>query len=519
MVVIGGGIAGLAAAWQLCGSEASGADVAAGATHAGGAARAGWAGPAAGPARPRVIVLEAGDRLGGKILTGSLAGTTLELGPDAFLARVPFGVDLCRELGLRDELVSPAGGHAYLWTRGRLRRLPEGLVLGVPSDLGAVARSGAVRPLALARAALDLVLPATRMEGDRAVGEIVSARFGRGIQEWLVDPLVGGIHAGRSELLSAAATAPQLDAAARSGRSLLRALRAQAAAQAAAAQAAAAKVTGTAGAGPPPVFLTHPGGLSHVIATLAGRLAEAGVEIRTGTAVTGLSRSARGWTVSLGAGGANGDGAGGNSGRSGSATLAADAVIVATPAPAAARLLGQVCPDAATELGRIEHASVAVVSLAYRREDVPGPLDGTGFLVPRPQGRLMTAATWMSAKWSHVSAPGQVFIRASAGRHLDERAMNLSDGELVGALHAELADAMGLRRPPGESLVTRWVGAFPQYAVGHLELVDRIEASVAGIPGLAVAGGAYRGVGIPACISSGRRAADHVTVRLAPASA
>ena len=495
MVVIGGGIAGLAAAWQLCREGSSAA----------GGASSGAAG--SGPASTRVIVLEAGERLGGKILTGSLAGTILELGPDAFLARVPFGVELCRELGLRDELVSPAAGHAYLWTRGRLRRLPEGLVLGVPSDLMSVARSGAVRPAALARAALDLVLPASRVQGDRAVGEIVSARFGRGIQEWLVDPLVGGIHAGRSELLSAAATAPQLDAAARSGRSLLRALRAQAAtAQAATAQAAA--VTGTTGATPPPVFLTHPAGLSHVVETLAAGLAEAGVEIRLGTAVTGLSRSDRGWTVSLGAGGAGG-----------AETLAADAVIVATPAPAAAGLLGPVCPPAAAQLGRIEHSSVAVASLAYRDEDVPGPQDGTGFLVPRPQGRLMTAATWMSAKWPHVSAPGRVFIRASAGRHLDERAMNMSDAELVGALHAELAEAMGLRRPPGESLVTRWVGAFPQYAVGHLEMVDRIEEAVAGVPGLAVAGGAYRGVGIPACISSGRRAADQVSAQLAAISA
>lgn len=441
-----------------------------------------------------MVVLEAGPRLGGKILTGSLAGTRLELGPDAFLARVPFGVQLCRELGLDQELVSPAAGHAYLWSRGRLRRLPEGLVLGVPSDLGALARSGAVRPAALARAALDLVLPATRVEGDRSVGEIVSARFGRGLQEWLVDPLVGGIHAGRSELLSAAATAPQLDAAARSGRSLLRALRAQATD----ARAAAAQATGGAGAAAPPVFLTHPAGLSHVVDTLAGRLAAAGAGLRTGTAVTGLSRSGAGWQLSLGDGTA----------------LDADAVILAVPAPAAAALLGPVCPEAAASLGRIEHSSVAVVSLAYRAEDVPGPLDGTGFLVPRPQGRLMTAATWMTAKWPHVSAPGQVFIRASAGRHRDERAMNMSDAEVVGGLHAELAEAMGLRRPPQESLVTRWVGAFPQYAVGHLERVDRIEAAVAGLPGLAVAGGAYRGVGIPACISSGRKAADQVAAQL-----
>lgn len=474
VVVVGAGITGLATAWQLSRAR---------------------------PA-PRVVVLEADERLGGKIRTGSVAGTTVELGPDAFLARVPWAVELCSELGLRPELVSPAAGHAYLWTRGRLRRIPEGLVLGAPSDLRAVARSGTVSPLALARAALDLVLPATPVDGDRSVGDIITSRFGRGIQEWLVDPLVGGIHAGRSEVLSAAATAPQLDAASRSGRSLLKALRAQAEA----ARAAAARSAGSASGEAPPVFFTHPRGLGHVVEVLAGRLREDGVDIRTGTAVDAVERAGGGWTVHS----TGGEGA----------ALAADAVVVTTPAPATARLLGPVCPPAAAELGQIEHSTVAVLTLAYPSSALPGPLEGTGFLVPRPQGRLMTAATWMSAKWAHVASSDGVLIRVSAGRHRDERARNLSDPELVAAATAELAEAMGLREEPSEAVVTRWNDAFPQYAVGHLDKADRIDAAVAAVPGLAVAGAAYRGVGIPACINSGRQAADRVLAQLgAPATA
>ena len=473
VVVVGAGISGLAAAWQLSQS----------------------------PSPPHVVVLEAGDRLGGKILTGSVAGATVELGPDAFLARVPWAVELCTELGLRSELVSPAAGHAYLWTRGRLRRLPEGLVLGAPSDLRALARSGTVSSLALARASLDLLLPATRASGDRSVGEIITARFGRGIQEWLVDPLVGGIHAGRSEVLSAAATAPQLDAASRAGRSLLKALRAQAAA----AQQAAARAAGPGSGEAPPVFFTHPRGLGHVVGVLAGRLVEAGVELRTEVPVGGLHQSQEGWEVQL---------------RGGGGPLVADAVVVTTPAPATAELLASVCPAAAAELAQIEHSSVAVLTLAYRPRAFAGPLDGTGFLVPRPQGRLMTAATWMSAKWAHVVPTEGALIRVSAGRHRDERARHLSDPELVKAASAELAEAMGLREGPAEAVVTRWDDAFPQYAVGHLDKADRIDAAVAAVPGLAVAGAAYRGVGIPACINSGRQAATRVLSQLGtPAAA
>ena len=460
MVVVGGGITGLASAWELSRGEPD----------------------------CRVVLLEAGPAPGGKIRAGSVAGVDLELGPDAFLARVPHATELCAELGIRDELVSPAAGHAYVWSRGRLRRLPPGLVLGVPSDLGALARSGIVGPVGLARAGLDLVLPAARGDADRSVGEIVAGRFGREVHQRLVDPLVGGINAGRSELLSARAVAPQLDAAARSHRSLLLGLRRQAA--------------------PPsdqPVFLTHPRGLTHVVVELERRLRDAGVEIRTGAGVTALERRPAGWAVTTGA-------ASGPAGRARS--VEARAVVLTTPAPVTAGLLAGVCPTASQELGSIEHASVVVATFAYRPDALPGPLDGSGFLVPRPEGRLSTAATFLSTKWAHLARPGVVFVRVSAGRYRDDRAIRLTDAEVGRALHDELAEAIGLTEAPVEARVTRWQQAFPQYAVGHLDRVARIEAAVAGVPGLAVAGCAMRGIGIPACIAQGRQAAERVRAGL-----
>lgn len=466
MVVAGGGITGLAAAWELT----------------------------RGTPACRVVVLEAGPVLGGKIRSGSVAGVEVELGPDAFLARVPHAVQLCAELGIREELVPPAAGHAYVWSRGRLRRLPPGLVLGVPSDLGALARSGIVGPAGLVRAGLDLVLPAARRDGDLSVGEIVAGRFGRQVHQRLVDPLVGGINAGRSELLSARAVAPQLDAAARSHRSLLLGLNREAGTR-------FLRKTPAAGGGGPgpagPVFLTHPGGLTHVVGELERRLRAAGVDVRTGVGVTALDRRPTGWAVATKA-----------------EPVEAQAVVLTTPAPVTAGLLRGPCPEAAAELGAVEHASVVVATFAYRPEALRAPLDGSGFLVPRPEGRLMTAATFLSTKWAHLSRPDLVLVRVSAGRYRDDRAVRLTDAELVRALHDELAEAVGLEERPVEATITRWEDAFPQYAVGHLDRVARIETAVQGVPGLAVAGCALRGIGIPACISQGRQAAERIRAGL-----
>lgn len=415
VAVVGGGIAGMAAAWE---ARKLGHDV---------------------------VLHEAGSSLGGKLRTSPFCGVPVDEGPDAFLARVPFAVDLCRELGLESELVAPAEGRAYVWTRGRLRPLPAGLVLGVPTELVGLARSGILSARGVLRAGLDVVLPRSDFGDDPSVEEVISLRFGREASERLVEPLVGGINAGVAARLSMASTAPQLAAAAGRSRSLLLGLK------------------GAAGSLDGPVFYSLRGGMGVLAARLAGALAEAGVEVRLDSAVSTLPD--------------------------------ADRVVVALPAGPAASLLGL------SELAAIPHASVALVTLAYRGS-APS---GSGFLVPRVDGRLMTACSFASNKWPHWSpGPGTMVLRVSAGRAGDDRAMALSDDELVAALHAELAEALGLTSAPLEARVTRWVDGFPQYEPGHAARVVRIEAALPSH--VRMAGAALYGVGIPACIASGRAA-------------
>jgi oxygen-dependent protoporphyrinogen oxidase len=471
VLVIGGGVSGLAAAWEV--------------TH-----------PGDGGAADTVVLAEAGDRLGGVIATESFAGIDLDTGPDAFLARVPAAAQLAREAGLGAELVAPGTGQAWLWTRGRLRRLPTGLALGVPVDLAALARSRVLPPAATVRAALDLVLPGRPVgpDEDVAVGELVRRRLGTAVQLGLVDPLVGGINAGHTDTLSAAVAAPQLLAAARRDRSLIRALR-------------SSGTTGTAsgaitlagqGGGPAPVFLTVRGGLSRLVDALAAGVAACpGSEIVLGRRVESLVRAGAGpaWEARL----ADGE------------TIVADGVIIACPAAEAARLLTALSPAAATELAAVGTSSVALSLLAYPEAALPAPLAGSGLLVPRAEGRLLTAASWVWSKWPHLSTPGMLVIRASAGRVDDERAMAMDDDRLIAALHDELAAAMGLRARPVEARVGRFPHAFPQFAVGHLGRISRAESRLAqDAPGVALAGAALRGVGIATCITRGRAAAERV---------
>jgi oxygen-dependent protoporphyrinogen oxidase len=436
VAVVGGGITGLVAALELT----------------------------ALPQAPAVTLYEASGRLGGKIRTEELCGLPVEAGPDAVLARVPWGVELIERLGLSGEAVHPATGRAYVWARGRPRPLPDGLVLGVPAHLGSLARSGILTPAGLARAGLDLVLPRAvgRRSPDPSVAELIGGRFGREVLDRLVDPLVSGINAGRADRLSLRATAPEVAEAATRSRSLLLGLR------------------GRPTAKPDrPVFVSVRGGLGVLVARLAERLEAAGVDIRTGTAVESLPE--------------------------------ADAVVVATPAPAAARLLEPVCPEAARELAGVSHASVALATFAYPRHAVAHPLDAAGLLVPRSTGWLMTAATFVSTKWPALTPAGCVLVRASSGRFGDERPMGLDDDELVAALHRELATALGVRADPVAVRVDRWPGAFPQYEPGHTQRVERVEAALArAVPHVVVVGAAMRGIGIASCIRQGREAAARV---------
>jgi len=457
VVVVGGGITGMAAAYDLGRHD----DV-------------------------EVVVIEATDRVGGKIETLPFAGLPLETGPDTFLARVPWAVDLCRELGLFDELVSPAETSAYLWVRGALRRLPAAHVLGVPTDFDQLAASGLVSDEGLAVARRDLDhppdAPSDLPDGDLSVGELIRARLGDEVLEHLVGPLIGGINAGDADRLSLEASAPQIAAGARRNASLVRGL-----------QAIRAEAPPDPDA---PVFYTLPDGLQRLVDRLA---AAANADVRLGTEVTGLTRAAGGgYTVATSAG-----------------PVAADAVVLTGSAWRSARLTEAIAPDAAATLADVDYSSVALVTLAVAPDAITRPLDASGFLVPRTEGCLITACTWNSSKWAHLASPGQVMLRASAGRYGDERIADLSDDALVDAVRADLATTMGLDGIPLAVRVKRWADSFPQYLPGHLERVTQVEQALAAVaPGVLVVGAAQRGVGIPACIRQGREAAlatlDHL---------
>ncbi len=454
VVVVGGGITGLAAALALRSADDP----------------------------PAVTVLEADDRLGGKLLTTPFQGIPVDAGPDAFLARVPWGAALARQVGLGDELVSPATAGARLWVRGRLRPLPEGLLMGVPTAIGPVARSGVLSVPGMVRAGLEPLLPGRiGRRTDGSVGALVRARFGHEVLERLVDPLLGGVYAGDADRMDLAATVPQLAELAARSRSLLLGARRGGGA-------------GTAAAPAGPVFLTPRRGLGSLVDAVAARLD--GVTVCCGTPVSGIGRLAGG-----------GYDVGGHR---------ADAVVVAAPADVSARLVADLAPRAAATLGAIPLASVAMVTLAVPERAVGRTLDATGYLVPKPEQRTVTACSWGSSKWAHWQVPGTAILRVSAGRFGDERALQLDDDALLRAVLDDLRRHLGLRGEPTEVRITRWPRAFPQYLPGHLDRVGELERDLAGqAPGVRLAGAALRGIGIPACIRQGQEAAAGVLGYLA----
>jgi oxygen-dependent protoporphyrinogen oxidase len=462
VVVIGGGISGLAAAWDLTGGA-----------------------PGLNADTPEVIVLESSDRLGGPLHSVTFGNQVIDVGPDGFLGRRPEALDLCRELGLTGQLVPIAGRGASVWARGRLRPLPDGLALGIPTRFWPAARSGILGTkgsLALAR---DVLLPKPDVRGpihDRAVGPLVTRKLGQRVVDRLVDPLIGGIHAGSVDDMSTAATYPPLLAAAQRRGSLMRALRAE---------------TPAPDPDAPPLFWALQGGMATLIEALRSALEARGVGIRTHTSADGLERRGGGWTV-----------------VTGSEPIDADAVILAVPAPVASVLLRPHEDEAAGLLSAVDYASVTLVTLRVPMASVPQELYGTGFLVPRrsirpgtKEGWIVTAGTFLSQKWAPLQQDGELLLRASLGRYGDRRAEDWDDAAVVERVWDELGQLMGLEDAPEASLVTRWPSAFPQYRVHHLLRTSGIESGVARLGGVAVAGATYRGVGIPACIASGRAAA------------
>ncbi|GGS03670.1 protoporphyrinogen oxidase [Streptomyces nojiriensis] len=458
-VVIGGGIAGLAAAHRLLAEGV------------------------------RVTLLEAGPRLGGKLYAGELAGARVDLGAESMLARRPEAVALAEAVGLGEAVQAPATATAHLWTRGALRPMPRGHVMGVPGDLGPLAASGVLSAEGLARIEAERTLPPTEIGDDVAVGAYVAARLGREVVDRLVEPLLGGVYAGDAYRISMRAAVPQLFEAARTHALLGDGVRElQRRAQASPQQAG-------------PVFAGIDGGIGRLPVAVAEACRAAGARLVTGTPVREVVRTAGGWRVVAGA-----------------EVIEADAVILATPAGPAARLLDGLAPAAAAELRGVEYASMALITMAFRRSELPAAVSGggaSGFLVPPVDGRTIKASTFSSNKWAWAGTDPDLFLlRTSVGRYADESDLQREDGELVDVSLADLAEAVGLAARPVASTVTRWDGGLPQYPVGHLDRVARIRTAVAALPGLAVCGAVYDGVGIPACVASAGKAADAVIAAL-----
>ncbi|MDX6244904.1 MAG: protoporphyrinogen/coproporphyrinogen oxidase [Frankiales bacterium] len=450
VVVVGAGIAGLAAAHALS-RRAPGL---------------------------RVTLIEASDRTGGKLRGSDVAGVRVDEGAESVLVRVPEGVDLLREAGLGDEIVHPATTRAALWSRGSLLPLPSGTVMGVPGDLASLESSGVLSKSGLARLALDVVLPRTPIGDDVSVGSYVAARLGREVVDRLVDPLLGGVYAGRADGLSFEATLPQLAPLARTHRSLLRAARLS--------RASATRSDG-------PVFASVPGGLGRFAEVLTDVVRAQGADVVTGRTARRMDAvPGAGWRLTVGP-------------TTDETTVEADAVLLATPAAPTARLLTDVAPAAAEALEGIDHASMAIVTLAFE----PGPeLPAlSGWLVPAVEGRLVKAVTLMSRKWPGVTSD-VVLVRCSVGRFGDVADLQRTDAELVDGCRADLAEMLGFAGVLLDSRVSRWGGGLPQYAVGHRARVALVRAAVAELPALAVCGAAYDGIGIPACIRSAQAAVD-----------
>ncbi|WP_433224482.1 protoporphyrinogen oxidase [Microtetraspora malaysiensis] len=463
VVVVGGGIAGLAAALYLR----------RGAAH-----------------EIRITVLEGAPGIGGKLHVSEVAGLEVDAGAEAMLARRPEGKELARLAGLDDMLVDPGTTHASILSRGALRPLPAGQVMGVPSDLGALASSRVLSPAGLARAALDRVLPPSPATTDVSVAAYVRARVGSEVVDRLIEPLLGGVYAGRSEMLSLQATMPQIAKIARTERSLTRAV--------ADIVAAAPKDAG-------PVFTTLKNGMGSLPEAVAKA---SGADVRTGVTVRELIRIPGGWRLVTGP---NGD----------EEVIEADAVVLAVPATAASRLLRREVPGAAAELAGIEYASMAIVTLAYARDAFPAPPSGSGYLVPPVERRPVKAATFSTVKWPHLAEadPGVIVIRCSIGRLGEEHVLQRDDADLVATAVAEMAEVTGVAAFPLDTRVTRWGGSLPQYNVGHLDRVARIRAATAIQPGLALCGAAYDGVGIPAVAANARTAAAEILAHLAATDA
>ncbi|MDQ3982673.1 MAG: protoporphyrinogen oxidase, partial [Actinomycetota bacterium] len=413
VAVVGGGITGLTAAREL---HRAGLDV---------------------------VLLEAAPEPGGVIATKTIENVAVEAGPDSFLARDPWALDLCRSIGLGNDLVRPAVFGGMVWSRGRLHVLPRALVFGIPTLPVNMLRAGLLSRRGAFRALGDLFHSRPLTGRDVSIGSLVRHRLGDEVLERLVDPLLAGTRAGDAEEMSLAAAAPDLDTIARRHRSLILGARAW-------------RPEGD----ETPVFMAPLGGMTRLVQALKTELREA--DLRFDASVERVARDGSGIRLET----ASGD-------------VRADVVVLAAPAFETARQVAALDPGASAALGSIAYASVAVLALAYPSSAGAPPSHGSGMLVPRREDRVVAACTWYSTKWPASTPAGGFLLRAVVGRSGHDPNLDLDDDDLVAAVHEDLASMLGLKEPPREHVVTRWHRALPQYAVGHLDRVTGAELALA----------------------------------------
>lgn len=467
VVVVGGGIAGLSAAHRLTESGRPGLEV---------------------------TLLERSGRFGGTIRTVELDGCLVELGPDSFLTSKPWLSDLAGRLGVADRIIPTARTHrrSHVVHRGKLHPLPDGFLMMAPTRLWPMVATSLFSWKGKARCALDLVLPRGTGTGEESLGAFVRRRFGGEVLERVVQPLIGGIYAGDPDALSLKATIPRFFEMEQRHRSVIKAMVAQR-------RAASRQQRGTAGSGGPAGSGARYGelasfdrGMETIVQALLRQLPSDAMH--TQAEVTRLTGAGSGWNLSCGDG----------------RRFDADGVILAVPSRHAAGLLDGTDMDLYEELAAIPHASSAVMNLAYRRSDVPHPLDCFGFVVPAVEDRKIIACTFSSVKFPNRAPEGLVLLRVFLGGMLQQELLQSGDEILLRIVRGELRDLMGIENEPLHTELARYPDAMPQYLVGHGRRVERIESLLGRHPGLALAGNAYGGVGLPDCVRSGEQAAERI---------
>jgi oxygen-dependent protoporphyrinogen oxidase len=479
VAIVGGGIAGLAAAYELEKARAAGADV-------------------------EYTLFESSERLGGALASEIVNGIVLERGPDSFLTEKPAGAELCREVGLGDQLCpsNDANRKTYIVVKNRLVPLPDGLMFLIPTKLVPTALSGLFSPATKIRMALELLHPPRPSEGDESVAALVKRHFGQEAVDRLADPLLSGIYGGDATQLSARTVLPKLVEMETEHGSLTRGMLAahkQMRARMATARAAS-EGQGQNGAkpnaGPRSIFTTLRRGLQQLVDALEAKLNPKWV--RRSTAVTALENEGSRWRV-----------------RCGDASEFYDAVILASPAWAAGKLLAAADAALGDELSAIPYSSSITVNLVFDEAQLGRLPDGFGFLVPAVEGRAMLACTFVHRKFAGRTPTGKAILRAFLGGAKNEALLDQSDDVLIATVRRELSEILGIRVvgphiPAEATQVSRWRRAMAQYAVGHQERMKRVKERTALLPGLRLAGNAYDGIGIPDCIRTGRNAAKEL---------